>query len=56
MESEEHDNEEDEEDSMSLLSKKAREKRKREGRTIKEHYSNISVLELEQLKFLSVRK
>ena len=55
--SEEYDHEEEEEDSMSMLPKKAREKkRKRGGRTIKEHYSNISVLELEQLKFLSVRK
>ena len=55
--SEEYDHEEEEEDSMSMLPKKAREKkRKRGGRTIKEHYSNISVLELEQLKFLSARK
>ena len=57
MEIEEYDNEEDGEDSVSMLPKKAREKkRKREGSNIKEHYSNVSVLELEQLKFLSARK
>ena len=54
MEIEKYENEEDEEDSMNMLPKTVRQKkRKREGRTIKEHYSNISVLELEELKFLS---
>jgi hypothetical protein len=42
MESEEYNNEEDGEDNMSMFPKKERErKRKREGSSIKEHYSNI---------------
>ena len=57
MESEEGGNEEDEDDSMGMLPEQARErKRKREGRSKKEHYSNISVLELDQLRYLSDRK
>ena len=50
MESEEGGNEEDEDDIMGMLPEQARErKRKREGRSKKEHYSNI-------LRYLSVRK
>ena len=57
MEREHSDDEEDEEKSMNMLREKTREKkRKREGRSEKEHYSNISVLELEQLRYLVDRK
>jgi hypothetical protein len=51
MEREDSEDEEDEERSISMLREKVRnKKRKREGRSEKEHYSNISVLELEQAK------
>jgi hypothetical protein len=57
MEREDSEDEEDEERSMSMSREKVRKKkRKREGRSEKEHYSNISVLELEQLRYLASRK
>ena len=56
MESEEDNNEQDEESSMRMQEKARQKKRKREDRSKKEPYSNISALELEQLRYLSERK
>ena len=56
MESEEDHNEQDEESSMRMQEKARQKKRKREDRSKKEPYSNISALELEQLRYLSARK